>query len=250
MKFTILQFDSLPSTNTEAANQARIGADEGLCVVARQQTQGRGRRERTWHSPPDAGIYFSAVLRPKIKNEFRALLTLAAAIAVHEAILTVSDLQTDIKWANDVYANGKKLSGILAESIDTPRGNAVIMGIGINLTKNAVAPELAEIAVSIESETGIAPSASAVLEALTANLRKYYQMLHETDGNVRICQAWTARSSYAFGKKVKITLENEILHGTTRGLNPDGALLLETDNKIIKAIYAGDVVAVRSPEKL
>src|SRR5436309_13190204 len=99
----ILRFDSLPSTNTEAARQAAQGAPEGLCVVAREQTRGRGRQERIWISPADAGLYFSIVLRPdKLAPQSWPLLTLMSALAVRDALLEACKLQTDIKWPNDI----------------------------------------------------------------------------------------------------------------------------------------------------
>ena len=82
MNFTILRFDSIGSTNTEALNQAKQGAAEGLCVVADAQTSGRGRHGRTWVSTRDSGLYFSIVLRPKIEIKFLPLLTLMSAVVV------------------------------------------------------------------------------------------------------------------------------------------------------------------------
>src|SRR5919112_1524101 len=112
---TILRFDSLPSTNTEAARQASLGAREGLCVVAREQTAGRGRRQRAWASPKDAGLYFSVVLRPALDAADWPLLTLAAALAARDALGDACALDADIKWPNDLLAGGRKLCGILAE---------------------------------------------------------------------------------------------------------------------------------------
>ena len=109
---TILRFDSLPSTNTEAARQAARGAPEGLCVVAREQTAGRGRRERSWVSPKDAGLYLSVVLRPSFEARLWPLVTLAAALAVRDALAASCALDTDIKWPNDLLASGRKLCGI------------------------------------------------------------------------------------------------------------------------------------------
>ena len=83
----ILRFDSLPSTNLEAASRAIQGAPEGLCIVASEQTAGRGRLERQWVSPKDAGLYFSIILRPQFEQGFWPLLTLMAAVAVHDALL-------------------------------------------------------------------------------------------------------------------------------------------------------------------
>src|SRR5215216_5227493 len=100
---TILRFDSLPSTNTEAARQASRGAPEGLCVVAREQTRGRGRRDRVWVSPADAGLYFSVVLRPEpLPAQSWPLITLAAGLAVKDALLEACGLEAEVKWPNDI----------------------------------------------------------------------------------------------------------------------------------------------------
>ncbi|HEX7956608.1 MAG TPA: biotin--[acetyl-CoA-carboxylase] ligase, partial [Pyrinomonadaceae bacterium] len=103
---TVMRFDSLPSTNTEAARQAARGAPEGLCVVAREQTAGRGRRERTWVSPLDAGLYLSVVLRPQLEPRDWPLVTLAAALAARDALAETCRLEADIKWPNDLLAGG------------------------------------------------------------------------------------------------------------------------------------------------
>ncbi|MDQ3472943.1 MAG: biotin--[acetyl-CoA-carboxylase] ligase, partial [Acidobacteriota bacterium] len=130
----ILRFDSLPSTNLEAARRAIAGAAEGLCVVASEQTAGRGRLERQWISPKDAGLYFSVVLRPRIHQSSWPLIALAAALAVHDALLEAYSLKTDVKWPNDILSNNRKLCGILSETVETTIGRALVLGIGINLT--------------------------------------------------------------------------------------------------------------------
>ncbi|HYY43307.1 MAG TPA: biotin--[acetyl-CoA-carboxylase] ligase, partial [Pyrinomonadaceae bacterium] len=153
----ILRFDSLPSTNTEAARQAAGGAPEGLCIVAREQTAGRGRQARTWVSPQDAGLYFSIVLRPRLAPAHWPLITLAAALAVRDALTTTCALTPDIKWPNDLLAAGRKLCGILAEVVETTQGRACIVGIGINLTEHAFPPELQAQATSVAGATGSTP---------------------------------------------------------------------------------------------
>lgn len=249
MNFTVLKFDSLGSTNDEAARQAKIGAAEGLCVVAREQTAGKGRRARAWHSPADAGLYFSVVLRPRFAQANWSLITLAAAVAVHDAISASCGLQTDIKWANDIHSIGnRKIGGILAETVETNAGSAVILGVGINLKKSAIALSLAEIATSIEDETGEAPNVQNLLAALTENLSRYYNILSQTNGNQEIVQEWTRRSSYASNKTVRVALEGESFTGVTRGLEPSGALRVECETGTIKVIYAGDVVALRTAQ--
>jgi BirA family biotin operon repressor/biotin-[acetyl-CoA-carboxylase] ligase len=246
MNFTILRFETIDSTNTEAVNQAKRGADEGLCVVAKQQTAGRGRHGRVWISPKDAGLYFSIVLRPKIENKFLPLLTLMSAVAVHDTLEEIFKIGCDIKWANDVHARGKKICGILAETAETSKGLAIVVGIGINLKSSNFPPELEEIATSIEAETGNFPDAEMLLQSLTRLFSKYYNLLQRENGAEKIRAAWAEKSSYFAGKSVKVALENETLYGTTRGIEENGALRVETRSGEIKIIHAGDVEKVRS----
>src|SRR5215213_44253 len=133
MNFTILRFDEIESTNTEALEQAKRGADEGLCVVARRQTAGRGRKGRVWISEKDAGLFFSIVLRPPVETRFLPLVTLMSAVAVHDTLEALYEIECDIKWVNDILVHDKKICGILAETTETTKGLAVVAGIGINL---------------------------------------------------------------------------------------------------------------------
>ncbi len=245
MNFTILRFDSINSTNTEALNQAKQGADEGLCVVAKRQTAGRGRHGRTWISEKDAGLYFSLVLRPKSENKLLSLLTLMSAVAVYDVLRELYNLKPDIKWANDVHVNEKKICGILAEMTETKRGLAVIVGIGINLKPSNFPPELEAIATSIEQEINQRIDADILLENLTKQLAKYYQILKNENGAETIRHEWANRSSYFQGKSVFVKLENESVTGTTRGLEESGALRIETENGEIKIIHAGEVERLR-----
>ena len=245
VKPQILRFDSLPSTNLEAVKYAVEGAAEGLCVVAAEQTAGRGRMQRQWISPPGAGLYFSIVLRPKFEQTHWPLLTLIAAIAVHDALGDSCSLKTDIKWPNDILVDEKKLCGILAESVDTSTGRAVVVGIGINLTQNAFPAELETTATSVEAATRAKPELEDVLEALLVNLVANYEILNKVGGNLEIIGRWCMRSSYCQGKLVRVTDGDNTLLGTTRGLERDGALRVETDNGEIKVLRAGDVSSVR-----
>ena len=114
---TVIRFDSIGSTNSEAIEHAKRGAGEGLCIVAREQTAGRGRHGRKWVSKPDSGLYASFLFRPIIEPEFLPLMTLMAGVAVCDALTNSYGLRPDIKWSNDVLINEKKVSGILTEAI-------------------------------------------------------------------------------------------------------------------------------------
>ncbi len=245
MNFTILRFDSIGSTNTEALNQAKQGAEEGLCVIAREQTAGRGRHGRIWLSGKDAGLYFSIVLRPKIEIKFLPLLTLMSAVVVTEVLQELYELKTDIKWANDIHVRGRKICGILAEAVETKKGLAVVVGIGINLTSENFPPELEEIAASIESETGKKPNAEDIIQNLTKQFTRFYDIFSGENGTEKIREEWAKNSSYFFGKAVRVVLENETIFGKTCGIEENGALRVKTDTGEIKIVQAGDVEMLR-----
>src|SRR5882724_900885 len=162
----ILRFDSLDSTNLEAMRQARAGAPEGLCIIAREQTRGRGRLDRSWQSPKDAGLYFSIVLRPQIALSAWPLITLMASLAANDALMKACKLSADIKWPNDLCIGNRKLCGILAETVETGSGPAAIVGIGINLNADGLPATVIDVATSIEAATGEQPNSERVLAAL------------------------------------------------------------------------------------
>ena len=216
-----------------------------MCVVARRQTAGRGRHGRVWVSERDAGLYFSVVLRPKIEAKFLPLITLAAAVAVHDTLEETYNLDADIKWANDVHVGGRKICGILAETTETNKGLAVVVGIGINLRSSNFPPEIAGLATSVEAETGRIVILDELLEALTGFLDYHYEILLQNGGAEGIRREWTRRSSYAIGKTVRVKLENETILGATRGIEENGALRVETETGAIKIIQAGDVETLR-----
>lgn len=246
----ILRFDSLPSTNTEAARQALSGAPEGLCIVARGQTAGRGRHDRTWISPAGAGLYFSLVLRPRFEMNRWPLITLMAAVAVSDALHEACALQIDIKWPNDIHAQKRKLCGILAETTEMRAGQrtAVILGIGINLKQNAFPAHLKDAATSIEDLTSTPVDPETLLRILVRALASRYASLCGPDGPRVIINEWSRRSSYAEGRRVRVRLDAEIFDGTTRGLETDGALRVETPAGEIRIVRAGDVTALRRIE--
>jgi BirA family biotin operon repressor/biotin-[acetyl-CoA-carboxylase] ligase len=242
----VLRFESLPSTNLEAATRAIAGAAEGVCVVAGEQTAGRGRLQRHWVSPRGAGLYFSIIIRPKFEQSVWPLLTLMAAVAVNDALLDACALETDIKWPNDILVNDKKLCGILAETVETPLGRAVVVGIGINLMMNSLPPELEPVATSVEAASDQKPELAVVLEALVFALVRYYQVLQQPGGPEAIVRAWCTRSSYAEGKRISVSFGDESFGGTTCGLESDGALRIRTSEGKLRTVRAGDVTAVRS----
>jgi len=240
---TILRFDSIDSTNLEAMRQAREGAPEGFCIIAREQTRGRGRLDRTWQSPKDAGLYFSLILRPRLDKNVWSLITLMAALAVSDSLMKTCALPTDIKWPNDVCVRDRKICGILAETVETDSAAAAIVGIGINLTAEEFA--MPKSAISVEAAVGRKIDPESIVPELLRSIGERYELLQTAEGREHTIREWCAHSSYAFDRLVNVSLDGENVTGRTRGLESDGALRLETEDRKIRIIRAGDVTAVR-----
>jgi BirA family biotin operon repressor/biotin-[acetyl-CoA-carboxylase] ligase len=171
-----------------------------------------------------------------------------AALAVSDALQEACELETEIKWPNDLLAGERKICGILAEVVETELGRSVVLGIGINLTSEAYPKELVGRAVSV-AELALRPvDQEQVLAALLRALTRRYLEMQQPGGASLIIEDWMGRSSYGEGKLVRVTNGDEILTGVTRGLENDGALRLEIHGGEIKTIRAGDVVQVRAKE--
>lgn len=190
-------------------------------------------------------MYFSVVLRPRCAVEKWPLLSLMAALAVGDALREACGVEVDIKWPNDVQGAGRKLCGILAETVGAERTRAAVVGIGVNLTGGALPAELRGVATSVEELTGRRPDAERLLAAILGALGDGYARLHEDGGAEEVLREWTRRSTYAEGKRVRVALGAEIFEGTTRGLAEDGALRVETSDGQIRIVRAGDVTALR-----
>ncbi len=245
MNVTILTYDILDSTNTEALKQARSGADEGLCIIARQQTAGRGRYGRTWVSECDAGLYFSIVLRPRLETEELSLITVMAGVAVHDTLVELG-IDPDIKWVNDLLVNEKKIAGILAETTETNTGLAVVLGIGINVKTTNFPPDLVATATCIEDTSPNDVSREDLIAVLTRHLQHYYATLSDENGRTELLELWMARSSYSSGKLVRVQIGNESITGTTDGLELNGALRIRHGDGTFSIVQAGDVERVRA----
>ena len=214
--------------------------------MADEQTAGRGRYGRTWISKKGDGLYFSVILRPQLPAGFLPLITLMASVAVSDTLAELYDLKPDIKWPNDVLINERKISGILAESTETAKGLAVILGIGINLTPLISAEALVQTATSIEEESGHAVDRDRLIDSLVKCLSYFYSVLQKAEGPKKILDHWATRSSYFEGKDVCVTLEDESFVGTTQGLEPNGGLRVIAESGELRIIQAGDVERLRT----
>jgi BirA family biotin operon repressor/biotin-[acetyl-CoA-carboxylase] ligase len=242
----LLYFDSIGSTNDIAASLASSGGNEGAVVMTESQTAGRGRRGRSWFSPPGAGLYVSVVLMPRRArvdpDRATTLLTLAAGVALSEAVERVTGLAPAIKWPNDLLVERRKLAGILAEGVAQPASTgvqAVILGFGINLMSAAYPPDLAPRVTSLESELGRAIDRAAVCaESLASLAERYHDLLEGRYG--AILDAWRSRSFGSRGARVEWDTPSGVQAGITEGIDEMGALLVRT-TRSLERIVAGEV---------
>ena len=238
-------FDRITRLATTAStNDVAAALEEGSVVVADQQTAGRGRRGRNWFSPPGSGLYVSVVLAPSRAADPRratALLTLAAGVAIAEALDQSAALHVDLKWPNDLYVGRRKLGGILAEAATTGGPiERVVLGCGVNIGRAAYPPELANRATSIETEIGRLVDREALLAAsLGALARRYADLLAGRFGD--ILDAWRGRAPSASGSRVTWTSGAGPLDGVTMGIDDDGALLLRIDDRT-ERVVSGEIL--------
>ena len=242
----LLYFESTGSTNDVAAALVSAGRGEGAVVIADSQTSGRGRRGHSWFSPPGAGLYVSVVLAPggaRIAPErATAILTLAAGVAIAQAVERVTGLAPAIKWPNDLLVGRRKLAGILAEGVAAPSAGglqAVVLGFGVNVGAASFPPDLDARVTSLESELGRAVDRAALCAHAITSLAEVYRRL--LDGHFdAILDAWRARAPGCRGARIEWDTPAGPRTGMTDGIDDMGALLVRSGDRV-ERIVAGEV---------
>ena len=236
--FDLRFYDSIGSTNDEARRLAQAGAADGTVVWAREQTAGRGRQGRHWHSP--AGNLYASILQRLDAPAHRAAeLSLVAALAVVDTTDEyLSDgARAELKWPNDVLVRGSKIAGILLEGIVIEgTDGAVVIGIGINL--RCAPPDAPYPVTCLAEHVAAVPEPAAMLQVL---LRALAHRLAEwrCKGFARTRSAWLARG-HPPGSPLRVNLGDRAITGRFAGLADDGALLLATADGTVR-VAAGDV---------
>lgn len=231
--------DSIDSTMPAAAELIQAGAPAGTIVGAEQQTGGMGRHGHSWHSPTGTGLYVSIILDQPSLAASSPLIMLALGLATRQAIAEVTNLVPDLRWPNDLILRDKKCAGILAKS----EGAHLIAGIGINVSQREFPPELDPIATSLHRCAAFDVTRESLLIALVNGVDEYCRML-ETQGGEAICDEFLRTSSYAFGRRVRVELEGQVIEGVTQGLDASGFLLVRRDDGVTQTILTGGVRAV------
>jgi BirA family biotin operon repressor/biotin-[acetyl-CoA-carboxylase] ligase len=242
----IHHFFKIGSTNEIAFSLGQQEEPHGAVVLAEEQTAGRGRAGRTWHSEKSAGIYVSILLRPAIPPGQAPALTLLAGLAARDAVFEQTGLSPDLRWPNDLLLKGKKLCGVLTEMQAEPFAvKFVVVGIGLNINHTSLPESLKASATSLRMETGRVHSRLELLVKLLRAFDRYYNRFL-VDGAVPIVRRFEEVSSFARGKRVRISNGREIFTGVTSGLEPSGLLRVARDDvgAHIETVVSGDVTEV------
>jgi BirA family biotin operon repressor/biotin-[acetyl-CoA-carboxylase] ligase len=234
--------EAIGSTNAALVARAADGAAEGLVLVAEHQVAGRGRLDRTWTSPPRAGLTVSVLLRPDVPAARRAWLSLLTGVALAEAVAEETGVRTSLKWPNDLLApDGRKLAGVLAESA----GTAVVVGVGLNVSTRA--DELPDTGTSLhlvrQEPVGRPAVLLAFLRALEQRYARWTQVLGDpvSSGLAQDYLAWCS----TVGATVTVTMpDGSTLDGVAEAVDWDGRLVVRTDAGRLE-LASGDVRHVR-----
>jgi BirA family biotin operon repressor/biotin-[acetyl-CoA-carboxylase] ligase len=216
----IIVLETVTSTNDVAAQYADDPENDGLVIVAEEQTEGRGRGGNKWYAGKGKSVLCSIVLMNEgISAE---LLSLTVAVATAEAI----DETARVKWPNDIILNGKKVAGILLESRQMDFGIAYIIGIGINCHQKNFPRELNDIATSIDIETGSVCCRPLLIKRLLSSVEHWIGIAHKKAQQV--IERWS-ELSILLGQRVTVLCDKREFTGTCSGIDPEKGLIIQLD---------------------
>ena len=236
-------WNRVASTNDLAARAAHSGANEGLVVLAEEQTAGRGRRGRSWTAPPRSSLLMSVLLFPPDALAGPGWLTALGAVAAAEVVAELTGLDARIKWPNDVRVGGRKIAGVLVE-----RGPGAVVGIGLNanLAPDDFPPALRDAATSLRVLSGSRVDRSELARALIVRLDHWYD-LGRVGGPETLNPPWRDRSEH-LGREVRLSTPSGIASGRLDDLDllsgltltaPDGGRRLVANHDVLELAPIG-----------
>ncbi|NMA68445.1 MAG: biotin--[acetyl-CoA-carboxylase] ligase [Desulfitobacterium sp.] len=235
-------FEELPSTNEYCKDLVRQGASHGTVVIAKKQTQGHGRMQRSWESPL-GGLWLSVILKPSLNLGEVAKLTLSTGVALGETLRQLYDIPVGIKWPNDIVVEGKKIAGILGEVVgEWNTVHTLILGIGINgnFPRNALSPDLPATTLQDILQKDI--DLNLLARELLRQLEKEVSSLEAGDSQ-GLLRRWTGLA-LGIGEEVIIQRANQIFKGIFKGIRENGELILEIDGQEMN--FSSGEVSLRS----
>lgn len=238
----LVHFDTIDSTNKKAKELASQGEQEGTVVVSETQTLGKGRFQRKWSDPKGKSILMSIILKPKVEPSDIAVVTLIAAAAVCKALYEC-DMDSQIKWPNDIIINNKKICGILTEmSGELNQINYVIIGIGINVNTsiNDIPDDLLNIASSLKIEKGKDFSRKKIIAELLNNFEMMYDDFIKNK-NIRPVIDICRKNSSLIGKTIQLYKRGDLISAKAEDIDDEGRLVIRYDNGECESIISGEV---------
>jgi BirA family biotin operon repressor/biotin-[acetyl-CoA-carboxylase] ligase len=235
--------ETVDSTNSEAERRLAADAEVPLVILARQQTHGRGRRGRPWHSAANGNLYSTFVFRPRTEPARLQDFTLWMGLNLCELVEKFCRLSPQLKWPNDLFLDGRKAGGMLTEArVDADQVRDLVFGVGLNVNGRAaqLPPELRKVATSFADAAGTPVDLNKFAAALITRVMRAYQQF--TDGSYR--DTFTAlweRYDLLRGRPVTVIQGTRTISGTATGIDPEGSLLVRTTAGATERFRAGEV---------
>jgi BirA family biotin operon repressor/biotin-[acetyl-CoA-carboxylase] ligase len=227
---TVYFYETVTSTQHSARQLIAAGHAQGMVISTHEQTAGRGRLGRAWHSPR-GNLYVSCVVRPTLPLPLWSQYTMMTALALADAIQSVTGLSAALKWPNDVLMDDRKVAGILAETCD----DQLIIGVGVNV--NAELPSTLTTATSLRLMTQREVDATQLLKVFVEQLDACYDASLRGE---RFDARWAARLQ-TLGQVVRVQCGEQIIHGFAERVEADGALVVRCDDGSRVTYHAGEV---------
>ena len=233
--------EEVTSTNTVAKKLAVAGKPSGTLVVTDFQSQGKGRRGKTWVAPKGKDIFMSLLLRPAIQPAQASMLTLVMGLSVAQAVNDYLGIDAKIKWPNDVVVKAKKICGILTEmNANASAVDYVVIGTGINCNATGFAEVGLSDATSLFLETGKEVEREVLLAKVLARLEANYNEFLQTQDLTHLMSDYNSLLANA-EREVRVCGANEEWTGMAKGINERGELLVEDKEGKIRTIFTGEV---------
>nr|WP_317331765.1 biotin--[acetyl-CoA-carboxylase] ligase [uncultured Romboutsia sp.] len=234
----IVHFETIDSTNNYAKKVASQEL-EGTVIISEEQTKGKGRIGRPWHSKSKEGIWMSIILKPNMIPQKAPFITLIAGASIVKALNDLG-VETTIKWPNDIIINNKKIAGILTElSAEIERINYIVLGIGINIKTMEFSQEISEIATSLYKEGHTISRVDTIRKILKEFEYLYLKYINEgsKEETLDICRQYSS----IIGKDVYLIKDEEKELVRCLDINQEGNLVVQTKDNIIRELISGEV---------
>lgn len=239
----IIYLDSVDSTNNYGKELASRGFNDGILIVAEEQTKGRGRLGREWISQKGKGIWMTIMLKPDLKPDMASQVTLIAALSVLRGIKNVTDIDVMIKWPNDLVINGKKVCGILTElGAEIDIINYLCVGIGINV--NSEEDDFNKIGLNTATSLKVTVGKTIDRKRLIVEILESFENLYKQflqKGSIDYMLEEYKKHLVNLGKEVKIILKNNEIKGIAEDVNSKGHLMVRLDNGHLMEVSSGEV---------